>query len=200
MNSSRTQEVIELAARQGIIRPRDLTQRQFPHSLLTQLHGQGRLVRVGRGLYRLPDQEPSENSSLAEACALVPHGVICLLSALRLHQLGTQNPSEVWMAIHPKRRLPRPSHLPLHFVRFSGLALTEQVEERKSPDGVIRVYSVPKTVVDCFRFRNKVGLDIALEALQASLRERRATVDEIWSLAKALRVGTVIRPYLEATV
>lgn len=104
------------------------------------------------------------------------------------------------MAIHPRAYSPRSDYPPLRVVRFSGAALSEGVEEHASPDGPIRVYSVAKTVVDCFRYRNKIGLDVALEALQASLRGRRVTVDELWRYARMLRMANVMRPYLEATV
>jgi predicted transcriptional regulator of viral defense system len=168
--------------------------------MLAQLHRQGRLERIARGLYRLPDLETTEHSSLAEACSRVPTGIVCLLSALRFHNLGTQSPFEVWMAIPPKAWAPRIDYPPLRMVRFSGPALTEGVEEHHTPEGKVRVYSVAKTVVDCFRYRNKIGLDVALEALQTCLRERRATVDELWRFAKLLRMAKVMRPYLEATV
>jgi predicted transcriptional regulator of viral defense system len=195
-----TAETLKLAAELGLVRPRDLTARNLPHTLLTQLYKQGRLERVGRGLYRLPGYDPAEHASLAEVCKRVPGAVVCLLSALRFHQLGTQSPFEVWIAIHPKDRTPRLEHPPVHVVRFSGAALTNGLEEHSTADGAVRVYSVAKTVVDCFRYRNKVGLDVALEALQACVRDRRATVDELWRYAKALRMANVIRPYLEATV
>jgi predicted transcriptional regulator of viral defense system len=200
LNTTATTETLRLAAELGLIRPRDLTARHLPHTLLAQLHEQGRLERVGRGLYRLPGHEPAEHATLAEACKRVPQGVVCLLSALRFHELGTQSPFEVWLAIHPKARIPQFDYPPLHVVRFSGKALEDGVEEHSTADGSVRVYSVPKTIVDCFRYRNKVGLDVAVEALRACLRERRATVDEIWHHARALRMANVMRPYLEASV
>lgn len=200
MSTTATNDVLILAEDLRLVRPRDLTARGLPHSLLFQLQRQGRLERVGRGLYRLPGHDTTEHSSLAEACKRVPRGVICLLSALQYHNLGTQSPFEVWMAIHPKERVPRVETPPLRIVRFSGMALSEGVESHVTPDGDLRVYSVAKTVVDCFRYRNKIGLDVALEALQVCLRERRATVDEMWKYAKALRMTNVIRPYLEASV
>jgi predicted transcriptional regulator of viral defense system len=195
-----TARILQLVADLGIARPRDLTDRDLPHSILAQLHEQGRLERVGRGLYRLPERQPTQHSSLAAVCKRVPAGVVCLLSALRFHDLGTQSPFEVWLAIDPKHRLPRVEYPPIRVVRFSGSALTEGVEEHRTPDGAVRVYSVAKTVVDCFRYRNKVGLDIALEALKACLRERRASVDEVWTYARLLRMSNVMRPYLEATI
>jgi predicted transcriptional regulator of viral defense system len=200
VSTTPTLEALRLASELGLVRPRDLTARNLPHTVLAHLHNQGRLERVGRGLYRLPEHEPAEHASLAEACKRVPLGVVCLLSALRFHELGTQNPFEVWMAIHPKARAPRPGYPPLHVVRFSGAALSEGVEERPTPDGPVRVYSVPKTVVDCFRYRNKVGIDVALEALQACLRDKRATADELWRYARITRMANVMRPYLEASV
>jgi predicted transcriptional regulator of viral defense system len=195
-----TEQALTLARELGFVRPRDLAARHLPHSVLAQLHHQGRLERVARGLYRLPDHEATEHFSLAAACRLVPKGVVCLLSALRFHDLGTQDPFQVWMAIHPKAWVPQIDYPPLRIVRFSGPALTEGVEEHHTSDGSVRVYSLPKTVVDCFRYRNKIGLDVALEALQAALRERRATVQALWHYAKLLRMTNVMRPYLEALV
>jgi predicted transcriptional regulator of viral defense system len=193
-------EILEIVRELGLLRPRDLTARGIPHTYLYPLERQGYLQRVSRGVYRLSSQEPHEQSALAEACKRLPNAVVCLLSALRFHQIGTQSPYEVWMAIASKARAPRLEYPPLRVVRFSGAALSEGIEEHASPDGPIRVYSVPKTVVDCFRYRNKIGLDVALEALQASLRERRVTVDELWHYARMLRMANVMRPYLEATV
>jgi predicted transcriptional regulator of viral defense system len=192
--------VLQLASELGLIRPRDLTSRDIPHTYLRQLERQGRLERIARGIYRLPEREPSQHVALAEACKRVPDGTVCLLSALRFHELGLQNPFEVWMAIHPKAYSPRIDYPPLRVVRFSGAALTEGVEEHPTADGPVRVYSIPKTVVDCFRYRNKIGLDVALEALQACIRDKRATVAELWHYAVLLRMTNVIRPYLEATV
>lgn len=195
-----TEAVLHLAAELRLIRPRDLIARGLPHSYLRQLERQGRLERVSRGVYRLPDREPSEHLAMAEACKRVPAGVVCLLSALRFHQVGTQAPFEVWLAIHPKAHAPILDYPPLRLVRFSGAALESGVEEHDTPDGPVRIYSIAKTVVDCFRYRNKIGLDVALEALRESLRERRVTMDELWAFAGPLRMTNVMRPYLEAIV
>jgi predicted transcriptional regulator of viral defense system len=140
----------------------------------------------------------SERYSLAEACKRVPQGVVCLLSALAFHDLSTQAPFEVWMAIHTKARSPHFEYPPLRIVRVSGPALTEGVEEHAVEEGTVRVYGVAKTVVDCFRYRYKIGLDVALEALRECRRDRRATMDEIWHYAKMRHVANVMRPYLEA--
>lgn len=195
---TRTTQVLQLAHDLGLIRPRDLQARNIPRVYLQRLYERGLLLRSGRGIYRLADAELTESFSLAEACKRVPHGVVCLLSALRFHNLGTQNPFEVWMAIHPKAHRPKDDYPPLRIVRFSGLALSEGVEEHQVAEGIVRVYNVPKTVVDCFRYRNKIGLDVALEALRACWRERRTTMDELWRYAAAVRVSNVMRPYLEA--
>ncbi len=183
-----------------MIRPRDLKAYNIPRAYLQRLYERGLLQRSGRGIYLLADAELTENYSLAEACKRVPHGIICLLSALRYHNLGTQNPFEVWMAIHPKSIRPKLDYPPLHIVRFSGLALLEGIEEHSASEGTIRVYNVPKTIADCFRYRNKIGLDVALEALRSSWRERRTTMDELWRYATMLKVSTVMRPYLESLV
>ncbi len=190
-------KVIQLARELGMIRPRDLKEHNVPREYLTRLSERGLLRRSGRGIYILTELEPTENYSLAEVCKRVPHGVICLLSALRFHSLGTQSPYEVWFAIHSQAHRPQLDYPPVRIVRFSGRVLTEGVEEHAVAEGTIRVYNIPKTVADCFRYRNKIGLDVALEALRACWRERRATMDELWHYATVDKVSTVMRPYLE---
>jgi predicted transcriptional regulator of viral defense system len=165
---------------------------------LTRLGRLGLVERVGRGLYVAADAQWTEHHSLAEVAARVPHGVVCLLSALNVHGLTTQAPSEVWVAVDRKARAPREPGLPIRLVRFSGAALTSGIEERSVEGVTVRVYSPAKTVVDCFRYRNKIGLDVAIEALRDCYRQRLATVDELWEYASKLRVAAVIRPYLES--
>jgi predicted transcriptional regulator of viral defense system len=167
---------------------------------LTRLYQQGLLHRTSRGVYTLSDAEPTENHDLAEASKRVPHAVICLLSALRLHGLTTQAPFEVWLAIDRKARLPRVDHPPLHVVRFSGPALTEGVEQRTIEGVSVRVTTPARTVVDCFAYRNKIGLDVALEALRDCWRGKRATMNDLHAAAKARRMEKVMRPYLESLV
>lgn len=156
------------------------------------------IARAGRGLYRLAGAELTEHDSFLEAAQLVPQGVICLLSALRFHNLTTQNPFEVWMAIDNKSHPPKSEALPLRIHYFSGQAFTEGVEEHKISGVTVRVYSVAKTIADCFKFRNKIGLEVALEALRECRRERRATADEIWRYAEVCHVRKVMGPYMEA--
>jgi predicted transcriptional regulator of viral defense system len=139
-----------------------------------------------------------EQFTLAEACKRVPHGVVCLLSALQFHDLTTQAPFEVWMAISEKAWLPRVAYPPLRIVRFSGAALTSGIEEHQIEGVPVRVYCPAKTVADCFKYRNKIGLDVALEALRACWKKRRATMDDLWEAAKVCRMANVMRPYLES--
>jgi predicted transcriptional regulator of viral defense system len=198
MKSTRVEQVLQLAREAGVLRPRDLRARGIPHVYLQRLYERGLLQRSGRGLYTAIDAEITEHHTLAEACKRVPQGVICLLSALRFHDLTTQEPYQVWMAIHPKAYRPQLDYPPLRVVRFSGPALTSGVEEHTVEHVPVRVYSVAKTVADCFRYRNKIGLDVALEALRDGWRERRFTLDEIWRYAEICRVANVMRPYLES--
>jgi predicted transcriptional regulator of viral defense system len=128
----------------------------------------------------------------------VPRGVVCLLSALLFHRLTTQLPSDVWLALPPKARRPKAAPVSLRLVHVSGKALTAGVEEHEIEKVRVKIYSPAKTVADCFKFRNKVGQDVALEALRECWRERKATMDELWRYAKICRVANVMRPYLES--
>jgi predicted transcriptional regulator of viral defense system len=189
--------VLALARKVGVLRPRDLRAHGIPRVVLTRLHRKERLKRVARGVYVLPEADLSEYHSLAEACKRVPHGVVCLLSALRFHGLTTQSPFEIWMAIDVKARKPRLETPPLRIVRFSGKALVYGVEDHQVEGVPVRVTSPAKTVADCFKYRNKIGLDVAVEALK-DYRRARKSLDDLWKAAEAVRVASVIRPYLEA--
>jgi predicted transcriptional regulator of viral defense system len=190
--------LLALVCRRHMVRPRDLDGVGIPRVYLTRLHRAGLLERPSRGVYVLADGEPTEHHSLAEASKRVPHGVVCLLSALRFHGLTTQAPFEVWLAIDRKARLPRVEHPPLRVVRFPAPALAEGVEAHEVEGVPVRVTTPARTVVDCFVYRNKVGLDVALEALRDWRRRRRATVDDLHRAAQARRMANVMRPYLEA--
>jgi len=190
--------VLGLARVHGLLRARDLDEHRIPRVYLTRLVRRGELERVARGLYALPDADVTENTSLAEAGKKVPHGVVCLLSALRFHSLGTQNPFEVWLAINTRARQPLAGHLPLRIVRFSGRALSEGIEVHDVEGVPVRIYNLAKTIADCFKYRNKIGLDVALEALREGWRARRFNMDDLWRYAKVDRVTNVMRPYLEA--
>ena len=195
---SNHQRILALAANQGLIRPRDLDEWSLPRVALTRLVRQGRLERVGRGLYATPGRPASEHGSMAEVARKHPQAIVCLLSALRVHGLTTQSPFELWVAIPNKSRAPRIDYPPLRVVRFSGVGLTDGVEEHLIDGVVVRVTSVARTVADCFKFRNKIGLDVALEALREAWAARRVTMDELWRYAVQCRVANVMRPYMES--
>jgi predicted transcriptional regulator of viral defense system len=192
------ERVLRLATERGLVRARDLSDYNIPRATLSRLVASGRLVQISRGLYALPKHSRSEQHQLAEIAARAPHGVFCLLTALRFHELTTQSPHEVWLAIANKAHPPNIEYPPLRVVRFSGQALTKGAETHVVDGVTIRVYSVAKTVADCFKYRNKIGLDVALEALRESRREKRATNDELWRYAKICRVANVMRPYTES--
>ena len=190
--------VLQLVKQRGVLRPRDLDAIGVPREYLSRLCEAGLLERPGRGLYVAADADPTENINLAEACRRVPHGVVCLLSALRFHDLTTQAPFEVWMAISFKARLPKVDHPPIRVVRFSGQALTTNVEGHQVEKVEVRVYTPAKTVADCFKYRNKIGLDVAIEALRDCWSQKKATMDELWEAAKVCRMTKVMRPYMES--
>lgn len=192
------QTILALAAQLGLIRPRDLAALGVPSVAMTRLVRQGLLTRVGRGLYARPERKVSEHGTLAEVAIKHPQTIVCLLSALRVHDLTTQSPFEVWIAIHNKARAPKMDYPPLRIVRFSGSALTDGVEERQIDGVTVRVTNVARTVADCFKFRNKIGIDVALEALQEAWRARRVSMDELWRYAALCRVANVMRPYMES--
>jgi predicted transcriptional regulator of viral defense system len=195
---SKEEQVLALVKEMGVVRPRDLSSRKIPREYLRRLHAKGKLERPGRGLYIVANARPTQNHSLAEAAKRVPKGVVCLLSALRFHDLTTEAPFEVWLAISVKARLPRVDHPPIRFVRFSGAALGTNVEQHTIEGVLVRVYGPAKTVADCFKYRNKIGTDVALEALRDCRRKNKATIDELWQAARICRVANVMRPYLEA--
>lgn len=196
--STQEQQVLRLARARTLLRPRDLTQQGLPTIALTRLVQAGKLERVARGLYGLPGAEMSEHRSLAEVCARVPRGVVCLLSALRVHEIGTQAPHEVWVAIPQHMVSPRLDQPSLRVVRMSDQALAEGIDRLKI-DGVdVPVFTAARTIVDCFRFRNKIGLDVALEALRDGWSQGKFTLNDLWHHATRGRVANVMRPYIEA--
>ena len=187
-----------MARQRPLLRARDLAGQALPTIVLSRLVTAGKLERVARGVYSLPGQRLSEHRSLAEVALRVPRGVVCLLSALRVHGIGTQAPFEVWLALPHGTPAPRLDQPAVHAVRMSGPALTEGIE-RVQVDGVeVPVFNAAKTVADCFKYRNKIGLDVALEALRDGWAQRKLTVDALGHYATIDRVANVMRPYLES--
>ena len=181
----------------SFFRPRDAAALGVDSRRLRRLLESGAVERVARGLYRLADAEPTEHYTLAAVCARVPGAIVCLLSALNVHGLGTQLPREVWIAIPHKARAPRLRELPVKVVRFSGASLRYGVGAAAFEGVPARITSPARTVVDCFRFRRLVGKDAAIAALRDALRERRASPDEIWRAAEVCRARSLVGPLLE---
>lgn len=197
-SQSSTIQLLRLLRLGGVLRPRDLDALGIRRESLHRLYKSGLLERIARGLYALPGADITEHHSLAEVGKLVPRGVVCLLSALRFHNLTTQTPFEVWLAIDRKARRPKDLYLPLRVVRFSGDALHAGIQEHFIDGVPVKIYEPAKTVADCFKYRKKIGLDVALEALRECWRERRCTMDDLWHYAQICRVAGVMRPYLES--
>lgn len=200
MTRSQSTRLLALARRLGLLRAKDLAAQGIPRVYLTRLHRQGLLERSTRGVYILAGADITQHHSLAEACCRVPHGIVCLISALSFHELTTQIPHEVWLAIDRKARLPKVAYPPLRVVRFTDPALPKWVESHVIEGVTVPITNPARTVVDCFAYRNKVGLDVALEALRDSLRQKKASVDDITRAAASRRMLRIVRPYLEAMV
>lgn len=196
---TQTQKALDLAKRRGILRTRDIREAGLHHETLRRLCDTGLLEKVGRGLYTLTDAEITLFHDLAVAAVKAPEGVVCLLSALAFHEITTQLPHSVWMAFPRKVRTPRLGHPRLRVVRFSDPAMSEGIATHQVDNVSVRITNVPKTIADCFKFRNKIGLEAALESLKDGLKQKKCTRDEIWHYAKINRVARVIKPYLEAT-
>jgi predicted transcriptional regulator of viral defense system len=192
-------DILALARKSGLVRARELREAGLHSAALSKLVAKGQLIRLERGLYAPAGRSASEYDNLAIVAIKYPQAVFCLLTALRMHDLTTQSPHEIWVAVDVKARAPALDYPPLRIVRFSGDALHEG-NEQKSLDGVAQllVTSIEKTITDCFKFRNKIGLDIAIEALHQAWQEKRINMDELWRCAKICRVHNVMRPYLES--
>ena len=193
-------KVRALLKRQGTVRSRDLEAAGITRSQLARMLGNGALARISRGLYALPGREPETHEGLIVVARRAPKAVFCLLTALRYHDLTTQAPFEVWLAVGHKDRAPSMDWPPLRVMRFSDIAMQAGVETHHEGGTAIRVTGVARTVADCFKCRNKIGIDVALEALRDAWEKRRVTMDALWDSAKVRGVATVMRPYLEWVV
>jgi predicted transcriptional regulator of viral defense system len=197
MDSSTIDRLLTLAKSQGTIRTRDAIALDIHPEYLRRLAVKGVLLKSGRGMYTYIDADLTENHSLATVSHRVPHGVICLLSALQFHGIGTQAPFEIWLAIDVNARTPNADLLPLRIAYMSGLALSMGIETHIIEGIPVQIFNPAKTIVDCFKYRQKIGLDVALEALRNAWESRRCSIDELWKYAKICRMSKVMRPYLE---
>ncbi len=197
-NTTHQQCVLDLLQQQGLLRASDLDAISVPRVVLSRLTASGQLERVGRGLYRLPGSTASEHESLATVAVKVPQAVFCLLTALQFHELTTQLPRQIWIAMPRGSHVPRIDYPPLKMVQMAGDNYLAGIEEHERDGIKLRVYGIAKTVADCFKHRNKIGLDVALEALKEVRAKRKTSADDLWRYAKICRVANVMRPYLEA--
>jgi predicted transcriptional regulator of viral defense system len=202
MSPTRTQRetVRNLFRQKGLVRMRDLRDAGVGAETIARLVREGAVTRVARGLYQLAEAMPDARRSFTVASALVPKGVICLISALQFHELTLQMPSAVWIAIDRTGWKPKVEYPPIRFVRFGSRALKEGVKRHLIEGIEVPIFEPAKTIVDCFRYRNKIGLDVAMEGLREGLRTKRATPDRLWEFARTARVWSVMRPYVEAMV
>jgi predicted transcriptional regulator of viral defense system len=189
---------LRLVEELGIVRPRDLDRHGLARQNLIRLERRGLLRRLGRGIYVAASHTLTEYHALAEVSKRAPRAVICLLSALWYHDLTSQAPYQVWIAIGNRDRKPRIEWPPIQTARFSDAALRSGIEERLLEGVKVRVFGVAKTVVDCFAYRSRVGLDVALEALRQCRAEGRCSMDDLWRFAEVCRMTNVMRPYLES--
>lgn len=191
-------ELLKLAKRTGVLRPRDATAHGIPREYVSRLAAQGLLTRIGRGLYTVANAQASAHRSLAETARAIPSAVVCLLTALRFHGLTTQLPSQVWIAVDQKAWRPRSAPFAVRIVYFSGAALREGIDHHVIDGVSVRIYSAAKTIADCFKYRHKIGIDIAVEALRDYLKMHRPGSEDLWRFARVCRVARVMQPYLEA--
>src|SRR5258708_36310106 len=188
------ERLLRMARKTRLFRLSEATAAGVHPEYVRRLTGQGQLTRVGRGLYALPTLEPTEHHTLAEVAKRVPKAVFCLLTALRFHGLGTQNPREVWLAVDRRAGIPRIDFTPVRTVRLSGAALTGGIDVHNIEGVKVRVTSPARTVVDCFKFRNKIGIDVAVEALKDYRRPPKGTIDALWRGAPRLRLANGMPP------
>jgi len=197
-NKTYEEQVLQLARQMGTLRAQDLTPFNIPRIILTRLIKSGQLERVARGLYRLPGFATSEKETMVAIALKVPKAVFCLLTALQYYELTTQIPRQVWIGMPQGSHTPRIKYPPIKMVQYSGRAYSEGIEIVTIDQVDVRLYNPAKTVVDCFKHRNKIGLDVALEALKEVINQKKSTRDELFHYATILRVKKIMQPYLEA--
>jgi predicted transcriptional regulator of viral defense system len=200
MTVSQKTRALDLLKAKGMLRLKDFIAENIEPETLARLVREGHVHRPARGLYQLSDAPIDAAHTLAEAATLVPKGIICLISALQFHALTLQMPSAVWMAIGRTAWKPAISYPPIRFVRFNEWAMTAGVEQHPIQSRYISITNPARTIVDCFRYRNKIGIDVAMEGLREGIRRRKSTPDQLWQYAEKARVWTIMRPYVETVV
>lgn len=198
MTTSSEKQVLQVIRDLGIVRAADLETRGFSREQIYRLARKGLIERQARGIYVASKHPLTAEHALAQVAKRVPAGVLCLLTALRFHELTTQAPAEVWIALPEKARKPQLDYPRLRVARFSGASLTEGIEIHRLEGVDVRVYSAAKTVADCFKYRNKIGIDVAVEALRDFSRRYRGGATELARFARICRVTGVMQPYLDA--
>jgi predicted transcriptional regulator of viral defense system len=198
MLQAQSTRVLNLLTARGMLRLKDFIAEGIEPETLSRLVRSAKVVRPARGLYQLPGTPVEAAHMLAEAAILIPNGVICLTSALQFHELTLQMPSAIWVGIEPGAWRPTISYPPVRFARFNSWAMTEGISRHRIENREIPITDPARTIVDCFRYRNKIGLDIALEGLREGLRRRKCTPDELCRYAVKARAWNVMRPYVEA--
>lgn len=184
--------------KQGTVRSQDFSEHDIPRVILSRMVKRGEIERVERGLYRAPNTQMSEKETLVSVALKVPRAVFCLLTALQFYELTTQLPRQVWIAMPHGSRKPAMDYPPLQMIHVTGKTYSEGINTVVCDQVPIKIFSPAKTVVDCFKFRNKIGLDVALEALKDALHQKKVTSDELFYFAKIERVVKIIMPYMEA--
>jgi predicted transcriptional regulator of viral defense system len=200
MPSTQKERALHLLKAKGMLRLKDFIDKNIESVTLARLVRDGQVVRPARGLYQLPDTPVDAAHVLAEAATLIPKGIVCLVSALQYHGLTLQMPSTIWMAIGRTAWRPTISYPPIRFVRFSGWAITDGIERYAIQSRKVSITNPARTIVDCFRYRNKIGIDIAMEGLRTGIRQKKCTPDELWQYGKKARIWTIMRPYVETVV
>jgi len=197
MATEKMKKVLELAEEKGILRPKEVEEQGLPRKYIYRLVKEGKLEKISRGLYKIPGKNFPVDESMVEACKRIPDGVVCLLSALQFHRMTTQLPNKIWMAIEQESWKPDVD-LPVKFIRMSGDSYGKGVETYEVEGVSLNIFSPAKTVADCFKFRSKIGTDVAIESLKEYREEKKGTMDEVWKYAKINRVHKVMKPYMES--
>jgi predicted transcriptional regulator of viral defense system len=198
MSSTAATKILELSDAQGLVRSSDMEKLGATRATIARLVAKGELQKVARGVYMKANRVPSDLDNLLEVSIKVPKSVFCLLTALSLHEITTEMPHEAWIGLEYGGKKPLFDFPPLRVIKYSGPSFEFGVETKEISGVSVRLFSVAKTVADCFKYRNKIGLDVAMEALKDGWRKKRFTIDELNEAAKANRVRNVMRPYIEA--